>query len=71
MVSYEGSVSTAMTKSSQPADGCVETSVGCPHGSSTSSVSCCGDDAGDDSLKIAWRYKNLHLPVEFSFTFLL
>jgi len=65
VVSYEGSNNTVERQAGQPDVGCGETSVDCLHSSSTSSVPCCAGDGSDHSLKIAWRYKNLHLPVEF------
>lgn len=62
-MSYEGSDHT--TQTCQPGVNCDETSVGCLNSSSTSTVPCCVGDGNDDTLKIAWRYKNLQLPVEF------
>jgi len=69
VVSYEGHDDTAISHTSQPVVGCRETSDTCLHSSSTSTVPCCGDGSNDDTLRIAWRYKNLHLPVEFSDNF--
>jgi len=70
VVSYEGSDDIVVKQSSQPGVGCGDAGVGCLHNSSTSTVPCCAGDGNDDSLKIAWRYKNLHLPVEFCLIFL-
>lgn len=69
MVSYEGQDDTMMVQS-HPCFGCGETGAASLHSSSTSTVPCCNADSNDDSLKIAWRYKNLHLPVEFCPMFL-
>jgi len=63
MVSYEASDHSRQT--SQRGVDCGETNIGCLHSSSPSTVPCCVGDGNDDTLKIAWRYKNLHLPVEF------
>ena len=64
-MAYEGCDSdTVVDETSQPAVSCIETGVDCQH--NVSPVPCCaGDGHGrDDALRIAWRYKNLHLPVE-------
>jgi len=69
VVSYKSLDNTAVRQTSQSGVGCHETSDRCLHASGTSTVPCCGGDSNDDTLKIAWRYKNLHLPVEFSDNF--
>ena len=64
-MSYESRDNMAVRRTSQPGVGCHESSDTCFHASDTSTVPCCSGDSNDDALKIAWRYKNLHLPVEF------
>ena len=56
-------VSDDTAEASQPVVDCAETDVGCIHSSNTSTLPCCAGDGNNDTLKIAWRYKNLHLPV--------
>jgi len=63
-VAYEGYDSDdVVDETSQSAVDCIETSANCQPGAS-SVVPCCAGDGHDDALRIAWRYKNLHLPVE-------
>jgi len=64
VVSYDED-SDHTTQTSQPGVDCTETDVGCMHSFNASTVPCCAGEGSDDTLKIAWRYKNLHLPVIF------
>ena len=66
MVSYEGSDDAVIRQTSQSDACCAESSADCRH----STAPCCAGDGthDDDTLKIAWRYKNLHLPVQLCLT---
>lgn len=64
MKSYERSDDTMSKQASHPAASGAETSDGCRQCSNT--APCCAGDGCDDTLKIAWRYKNLHLPVDYT-----
>jgi len=48
-----------------PDDGCGQ--CGDSNAICSSTVSCCASNDRDDALRIAWRYKNLHMPVDLVF----
>jgi len=66
---------TIITQAGQPDDDVQgddvssgDSNVCCEPSGSANKVSCTGD-THDDALRIAWRYKNLHLPVWILFLF--